>query len=568
MSFSYFFTAKVIHKGFAQIEQKDAETNLSRIEDSIQNEHESMINKLGDWAQWDDCYKYIQDRNKIFVKANLQPTLTLSKFDIYTFWSLDKKLVWGTSLNLKTENDSEKIFPLPPKDIETISKINALHEFKDYKDKRFLYINLESGPYLLVSVPITTTDGKAPVNGKIITGIKLDKEFFSKMSNNLHLNVVPIYLPSLHQSPDLVPILSKFQSSHAYFDKQNDEILSAYLLIKDDKGKNLILMNNIMPRDIHLQAHKTLEIFFTTMIVSGILLVFIIILVIDRFVLSKLLKLIKVIKEVSATGNLKLKVPNLGFGEIGLLASSFNEMTDEIDHLKTKSIQNEKMVSLGQIAGSISHEINNPLDIISGRVANIRLKRQNNNLTEEYISQSLDSIDKMVERVSKIIRGLKIIARNADADPLTEKNIKDLIEETLEYCEHRFKQDAITIKLDNAIPCNINCREVQLSQVLINLIGNSIDAIQGLSERWIEVKTEQHGDIIFVKVTDSGSGIPQDIFDKIMTPFFTTKEVGKGTGLGLSISKSIIEEHGGSLALNKNSTYTQFIIELPIKRNT
>jgi signal transduction histidine kinase len=568
MSFSYFFTAKEIHKGFAQIEQKDAEINLSRIEDSIQNEHESMINKLGDWAQWDDCYKYIKDRNKIFAKANLQPTLTLSKFDIYTFWALDKKLVWGTSLNLKTENDNEKLFPLHPKDVETMSKINALHEYKDYKDKRFLFVNLEAGPYLLVSVPITTTDGKSPVNGKIITGIKLDKEFFTKMSNNLHINIVPLYLSPLHPSPNLDPILSKFQSSHAFFDKQNNEILSAYLLIKDYNGKNLILMNNIMPREIHLQAHKTLEIFFSTMIVSGILLVFIIILVIDRFVLSKLLKLIKVIKEVSATGDLKLKVPNLGVGEIGLLASSFNEMTDEIDHLKTKSIQNEKMVSLGQIAGSISHEINNPLDIISGRVANIRLKRQNNNLTEEYISQSLDSIDKMVERVSKIIRGLKIISRNADADPLTEKNIKELIEETLEYCEHRFKQDAITIKLDNNIQCNINCREVQLSQVLINLIGNAIDAIQELPERWIEVKTEQQGDILFIKVTDSGSGIPQDIFDKIMTPFFTTKEVGKGTGLGLSISKSIIEEHGGTLALNTNSTYTQFIIELPVKRNT
>lgn len=103
---------------------------------------------------------------------------------------------------------------------------------------------------------------------------------------------------------------------------------------------------------------------------------------------------------------------------------------------------------------------------------------------------------------------------------------------------------------------------MQISQVLVNVIGNAIDAIAGLSEKWIRVEVYDKNDKVFFTITDSGKGIPLEIQEKIMHPFFTTKGVNIGTGLGLSISKSIIEEHGGFLNYNVSSPNTQFVFEL------
>ena len=105
-------------------------------------------------------------------------------------------------------------------------------------------------------------------------------------------------------------------------------------------------------------------------------------------------------------------------------------------------------------------------------------------------------------------------------------------------------------------------REVQVSQVLVNLIGNSIDAVMHREDKWITVEITGKNDEIEFCITDSGNGIPENLRELIMRPFFTTKELNKGTGLGLSISKNIIVEHGGELIYNHQHKNTQFIFTL------
>jgi C4-dicarboxylate-specific signal transduction histidine kinase len=112
----------------------------------------------------------------------------------------------------------------------------------------------------------------------------------------------------------------------------------------------------------------------------------------------------------------------------------------------------------------------------------------------------------------------------------------------------------------------IDCRAVQVSQVIINLLSNSMDAIDHLSEKWIKLSIRALDDnTVLIKVRDSGHGIPNDVVEKMMNPFFTTKAVGKGTGLGLSISLGIIDEHKGKLYYQLVDNHTEFVIELPMK---
>lgn len=133
----------------------------------------------------------------------------------------------------------------------------------------------------------------------------------------------------------------------------------------------------------------------------------------------------------------------------------------------------------------------------------------------------------------------------------------------MDLCAERFRNHSVALEVSSLPEISIECRSVQLAQVLTNLLNNAFDALILLPRKWVRVGVEASDDVIRIAVTDSGTGIPRHIADKLMLPFFTTKEIGKGTGLGLSISKGIIEDHGGKFWLDRASVNTKFIIELP-----
>jgi PAS domain S-box-containing protein len=232
-----------------------------------------------------------------------------------------------------------------------------------------------------------------------------------------------------------------------------------------------------------------------------------------------------------------------------------------------KIVAAAKMSSLGEMAAGVAHEINNPLTIISGHV---HLLKQMNNLGEvshEEIDKFCDKADQTVLRISKIVNGLKNFARDGVHDSFTFSKVSSLVRDTLSFCEARFRNNNVDLKLDEFDDqVTIECRYVQISQVLLNLLNNAFDAVVKTEKSWVRIHFRQTEKDIFLEVEDSGPGIPKHIQDKIMQPFFTTKPVGTGTGLGLSLSSGIIESHHGKLFLDKNSPTTKFIIQIPKKQ--
>jgi len=243
--------------------------------------------------------------------------------------------------------------------------------------------------------------------------------------------------------------------------------------------------------------------------------------------------------------------------------------TKELEDLQLTAVQASKMAALGEMAGGIAHEINNPLSIILFKASILEdqlseVKIEPSELQKKIVDD-IAKIKSTAIRISKIIKGLKIISRNSDDDPMEKIVISQIVEDSLELCRDKFLENGITYTIDLG-DCGstvIKGRPAQLSQVLINLFNNAIDAVLSLSEKWIELKVLSTERGIKISVTDSGAGISKQIVEKIMQPFFTTKGAGKGTGLGLSISKGIIEKHHGTLNYNPDSAHTQFVIELP-----
>lgn len=229
-------------------------------------------------------------------------------------------------------------------------------------------------------------------------------------------------------------------------------------------------------------------------------------------------------------------------------------------------LQSSRMASLGEMASAIAHEINNPLAIISGQVDLLRSYVANGAVPTEKLMTAMERIDKMAMRVAVIIRGLRTFSRDGSGDPVEAVQLGTLIDDTVALCQARFLNHgvklAVSIDKDSRAAV-LECRPTQISQVLVNLLNNAFDAAKDRQERWVNLDAEAFGDFVQIRVTDSGLGIPPEIQDKVMQPFFTTKSIGEGTGLGLSISLGIISSHDGKLSIDKSCPNTRFVILLP-----
>lgn len=239
-----------------------------------------------------------------------------------------------------------------------------------------------------------------------------------------------------------------------------------------------------------------------------------------------------------------------------------------LDEERSRSIYSGRMAALGEMAGGIAHEINSPLSVITMISEQVIKRYPDDRMTKEQVLESAVKINNTANRIAEIVTSLRSISRTGDGLPFIESDVKDIIHETLVLCKERFRSKDIHLKFD--IPTEISsvyCRQIEVSQVLLNLLNNACDALEGFPHPTIEISISHKDDKVLIGVADNGSGIDPSIREKILTPFFTTKDVGKGTGLGLSISKGLIEANNGQLFLDTSSTLTKFVIELSTTPN-
>lgn len=256
----------------------------------------------------------------------------------------------------------------------------------------------------------------------------------------------------------------------------------------------------------------------------------------------------------------EVKVKNEELFKLNLeLENKVKEKTQQVVHAA-------RMVALGEMAAGVAHEINNPLTVIMATSKSIDSGLKTNRFTQEEISQRLQKITLMSERINKIVKGLRSFSGHSEKDQMKKVPLDKIINETLVLCQEKLKNDNITFYLVAMPELEIECRSIEISQVLLNLINNASDAIKNLERKWIALEIGVLPEkMLQIKVIDSGKGIEPKIANKIMQPFFTTKDVDRGTGLGLSISSGIIEDHNGRLWLDQEAENTTFIVHVPME---
>lgn len=245
--------------------------------------------------------------------------------------------------------------------------------------------------------------------------------------------------------------------------------------------------------------------------------------------------------------------------EITELVAARHKLRDQ----EAKAHYSAKLASLGEMAAGIAHEINNPLTIIQGSASVIEKLIDQEPMDKVTIKMLTGKLMQTCDRISKTIRSLKTLSRSGENDPFEDVDFVKMLEHCLDVCRQRCIQHEIRLSVPEfSSPVIFKGREVQMSQVLMNLLSNAIDAVKNDESPWIEVAYQYGPDALDIYISDSGPGVPEEIRGKIMEPFFTTKEVNQGTGLGLSISKSIMQAHKGELTLMEG-THTTFRMHLP-----
>jgi signal transduction histidine kinase len=282
----------------------------------------------------------------------------------------------------------------------------------------------------------------------------------------------------------------------------------------------------------------------------------------------------------------------------------------QLQEMQLQLVHSEKMSALGQLVSGIGHEINNPINFISGNIACINnyaedlfrlIELYQNKAEAVEISDFQEEIDlpylssdfpKMISsmregtsRLKEISLSLRTFART-DKDNMTAYQVEDGLNSTVMLLGHRIKADEHrpmiqVIKQYQTTP-QLNCYPGQLNQVFMNLLANAIDALEEANLKanrtYVEIEANPNqitictsvnptDSTLEISIQDNGTGIPEAIREHIFEPSFTTKEVGKGTGLGLPISRQIIEEkHQGKLHCRSiEGQGTEFLITLPLR---
>lgn len=255
--------------------------------------------------------------------------------------------------------------------------------------------------------------------------------------------------------------------------------------------------------------------------------------------------------------------------------SQYLSIRYEITALKTAQEtilnQQEKLVAasrlsaIGEMAAAITHEINNPLGVILGRVEMLKSMLSEGHYETSELLKIADTIEVTGQRIAKIVRSMKTMAHHQDeSEPLVRVPVSSLVNDAVDLCHFRFRNHGVQLRkplVHESLA--VDCCSHQVVQVLVNLLNNSFDAIQEISEKWVSIDIQDLDNQIEISITDSGKGISEEVRLKMFNPFFSTKSVQYGTGLGLSISQGILRKMGGALEYDRQSPNTRFVVKIP-----
>jgi C4-dicarboxylate-specific signal transduction histidine kinase len=285
----------------------------------------------------------------------------------------------------------------------------------------------------------------------------------------------------------------------------------------------------------------------------------------------------------SSTERADVKWPKSNIKEVNSLVSQFQKFVQTINEkqLALSKVQGEqdrdrkeaaaliiqasKLATLGEMATSVAHELNQPLNVIRMAAGNSRRKISNGIADPKYLSDKLERIEAQTARAAAIIDHMRMFGRETNEHPQLIDS-RNVIENALNLKGEQLRLADIELVIELPKDCStVLGHTIQIEQVILNLLTNASDAMaDNDGEAKITLRVFEDDKSVYITLEDTGGGIPKDVLPRIFEPFYTTKAMGKGTGLGLSVSYGIIRDMNGTIAAENIDDGVRFTITLPI----
>lgn len=551
-SVSWLVMSNIVLERFSLLELERNQINIARTRDALELQVDALETKMGDWAIWDDAYFFLQNGSQEFQNSSLATgSLLTMKVDSFIWITKEGKLRWARKFN----HQKDEAIPLTPEEENFYLDLSKKLSLEKGSSHKGILSIPKQGSFIVGIFPVLPSSMEKPFSGHIIVTRAIDVSFMDRLSSLTKLNLMMKNLETTEGSleKDTIHI-------------EDDSYVSGKMVFDDIFQKPAMEISFRHFRHILAEGKNLLISSFLSFSLIIVITFFSIWMLMNRLVVSRLLKVLEELTNLRNSNELRLLTPQQSSDELGSLVTNINqflsatiESNRSLEQERAKTLHNAKLASLGEVSAGVAHEVNNPLAIIIGTLRTFEKTLDQKEKTMEKVSTMI----RAAERIEKIVKGLKKFSRASSGSIKRIEPLENIISDCMVIVSPKSRSSMVKLEFDLQPNLSIFCDAVEIEQVLINLISNGIDAAKEKPEGWVKVKSFHDDGEIVLQIMDSGTGISEENEKKLFQPFFTTKKVGEGTGLGLSISKGILDSHGAEIRLNKDLPNTCFEIRFP-----
>ena len=538
----------VILPSFIKLEQQQAEAELYRVLDAIEREVEHVDLLLNDWSSWDDSYQFVQDRNQAYIDSNLvwEGLAGNSNINLMYFYDDQHQQVWG-----EVFDSDEGLLDRQEFSFTVQSNHEALLHHATSTSSLSGIIATSSGPMLMASRPVLTSQGTGPMVGTMLMGRFLDAFFLQKMAAQTQVNLSLNLWIGLTEKDRNQLALDRLLLGKSVITEVDEEQLQIEGVMDGLDGLPVLLVRVVMPRAIMNQGLKMGTLVSMSVIVSLALLGLIFLLGFRNYTLRMWASNARINNLV------KLRTQELKLAK---------EQAEQAS-LTAKTANESKSVFLA----NMSHEIRTPMNAVIN-LSYLCLQKDLTGKQRGYIEKVNRSANSLLRIINDILDFSKVEAGQMQVEQ-RDFSLDDIFSHlaVLDILKSKDKDVQLLFNLHPNTPIYVRGDVLRINQILLNFLSNAIKfTIDGYIIISIEmIKKQQDQLTLQFRVEDTGIGMTQAVADKMSQPYTqadssTTRRYG-GTGLGLVISKQLIELMDGNFKfLSEEGKGTQAIFTLPL----